>query len=303
MSSALQRLPDGARVAVIRLRSLGDCVLTTPALRILKQSRPDLSVAVVVEERFAAIFDGNPDVDAVLRPDLASLRQWEPRLCLNLHGGTRSLWLTLASGAPVRAGFGHFRAAFAYNVRIPSAQEIFGVDRTVHTVEHLASAMFHLGAARCEIPRAWLFAEARVAERPYAIVHPFATGPGKAWTSSGFLAIAAHLRSAFELEPVFIGSASDDLAPYREYCCVSGAPLAEVKSLLAGASLFAGNDSGPAHMAAAFGTPALVIFGATDPRIWGPWKSASQTVVARGSIYSIEVTAVIEALDRLKVAA
>ena len=44
-----------------------------------------------------------------------------------------------------------------------------------------------------------------------------------------------------------------------------GAPLAEVKSLLAGASLFVGNDSGPAHMAAAFGVPVVVIFGSSDP--------------------------------------
>ena len=39
VARVLHRLTDGARVAVIRLRSLGDCVLTTPALDILKQSR------------------------------------------------------------------------------------------------------------------------------------------------------------------------------------------------------------------------------------------------------------------------
>ena len=40
----------------LRLRSLGDCVLTTPAIALLKQARPDLELAVVVEERFAPIF-------------------------------------------------------------------------------------------------------------------------------------------------------------------------------------------------------------------------------------------------------
>ena len=46
MATILERLPSGARVAVIRLRSLGDCVLTTPALELLKRSRPDLKVIV-----------------------------------------------------------------------------------------------------------------------------------------------------------------------------------------------------------------------------------------------------------------
>ena len=66
----LQRLPENARVAVIRLRSLGDCVLTTPALSILKNARPDLRIAVAVEPRFAAIFEGNPAVSQLLDPSL-----------------------------------------------------------------------------------------------------------------------------------------------------------------------------------------------------------------------------------------
>src|SRR6266568_8671966 len=157
----LERLPSGARVAIVRLRSLGDCVLTTPALEILHLTRPDLEVAVVVEKRFAAVFEDNPSVSAILPPSLTPLRDWRPELCLNLHGGTRSAGLTIASGARFRAGFAHFRFARAYNVPIPRAQEILGVDRTVHTAEHLASAMFFLGARRMEIPRANLSANRR----------------------------------------------------------------------------------------------------------------------------------------------
>jgi heptosyltransferase III len=50
MATVLERVPHGGRVLVIRLRSLGDCVLTTPALALLKQHRPDLRMAVVVED-------------------------------------------------------------------------------------------------------------------------------------------------------------------------------------------------------------------------------------------------------------
>ena len=68
MAPVLERLPNRARVAVIRLRSLGDCVLTTPALDILKHGRPDLRVAVVVEDRFAPVFEGNDAVETQLPP-------------------------------------------------------------------------------------------------------------------------------------------------------------------------------------------------------------------------------------------
>jgi ADP-heptose:LPS heptosyltransferase len=271
-------------------------VLTTPALAILRHARPDLRVAVVVEAPFREVLEGSPDIDELLPPAAGALRRFAPRLCLNLHGGTRSARLTALSGAPFRAGFAHFRFGLIYNVRIPRAQEILGVERKVHTAEHLASAIFYLGAPRCEIPRARL--GPRVGgqgpgSRTLAVIHPFAAASEKTWPADGFAALAAHLEKS-GMEPVFIGGANDDFAPFRRWRTVAGAPLAEVKALLASASLFVGNDSGPAHMAAAFGIPVVVIFSASDPEIWGPWRTTGEIVRAPAS-----TAQVLEALARV----
>jgi ADP-heptose:LPS heptosyltransferase len=56
-------------------------------------------------------------------------------------------------------------------------------------------------------------------------------------------------------------------------------------------------------MAAAFGIPVVVIYGRTDPVVWAPWKTVSETVVARGSIESVSVEEVLAAVARLRVAA
>lgn len=287
---------------MIRLRSLGDCVLTTPALGILKRCRSDLRVAVMVEERFRAIFEDHPDVDEILPPSLNALRRFRPALCLNLHGGTRSAWMTALSGARWRAGFGHFRHRWVYNVRIPRAQQVLGIERKVHTAEHLASAIFFLGAPVEEVLRARLAAAAPAAAQSYAVIHAVAAVPEKTWRADGFLAVAARLRE-YGLEPVFIGGPGDNLAPFRAYRTVSGAPLGEIESLLSGASLFVGNDSGPAHMAAAFGVPVVAIFGASDPAIWGPWRTANEIVASPEGIGAVETARVLEALGRLRVAA
>jgi heptosyltransferase III len=298
--SVLDQLPGGARVAVVRLRSLGDCVLTTPAIELLKRSRPDLRVAAVVEARFRSLFDNNPDVDELLPGELAALRRWRPELCLNLHGGTRSAWLTAASGARFRAGFAHFRHRFAYNLRIPRAQEILNVRRTVHTAEHLASAMFWLGARQAEIPRAKLVPRDPRPPRSCAVIHAVAATPNKTWRAEGFLAVAEHLRAA-GTEPVFIGAEAGELAPFHAFRTLAGAPLEEVKALLSSASLFVGNDSGPAHMAAAFGLPVVAIFGASDPAIWGPWRTAAEVVASPAGIGSVTTAQVLSALARLRV--
>lgn len=296
--TVLERLPDCARVAIVRLRSLGDCVLTTPAIEILKTSRPDLEIAVVVEDRFAPVFEGNNSIAKLLPPSISALRDWRPELCLNLHGGTRSAGLTAASRARFRAGFAHFRFARAYNIRIPRAQEILGVERVVHTAEHLASAMFFLGARRIEIPRARLSADRRTG-KPYAVIHPIASSPDKTWGPDRFLAVASQLG----IEPVFIAGPGEDLSPFQSYRTVIGAPLSEIKNLLANASLFIGNDSGPAHMAAAFGLPVVVLFGPSNVDVWRPWKTQAETLVGANGIDSISVEQVTTALSRLRVPA
>jgi ADP-heptose:LPS heptosyltransferase len=301
MSSILERLPWGARVVVIRLRSLGDCVLTTPALRILKGYRPDLEIGIAVEPRFAALFDGNTDVAQVVAPVPRAVFNWRAALCLNLHGGSRSIALALASRAPHRAAFAHFRGQFAYNVHIPTAQEILNVDRKVHTAEHLASAIFYLGAPQSEIPRARLFAPPATRSRPHAVIHPFASSPEKTWPPQRFLEVAEDLRRS-GLEPLFLCGPTDDPAPFAEFEVLRNAPLPKVMSVIRSAALFIGNDSGPAHIAAAFGLPVIVLFAVSDPEVWGPWKTHGE-IVRADSIRAIPAQAVLAAIDRTRVRA
>ena len=333
MAAVLERLPEGARIAVVRLRSLGDCVLTTPALALLKQCRPDLRVAIIVEPIFRAVFEGNPDVEQILDPGAPAIFTWRPRLTLNLHGGVRSMALTAASAAPLRAGFAHHRYSFVYSHRIPRAQDILGErhragaalpqsrnsafpaapgsvvprvseeERKVHTVEHLASAIFWLGAPRREIPRARLFAADPAPGGLYAVLHPFASTPAKTWPAHRFLALAGELRRSLGLEPVFLAGPGDDSSVFAGFEVWNSAPLARVKSLMAGAQLFVGNDSGPAHMAAAFGAPVVALFGDSDPSIWGPWRTQARVLTSPDGIGGIGVEEAIEAAHSIGVPA
>jgi ADP-heptose:LPS heptosyltransferase len=307
----LERLPSGSRIVVIRLRSLGDCVLTTPALALLKAYRRDLLVAVVVEDRFRPVFEGNPDIDEILAPSVGEIRRWQPRLTLNLHGGTRSMILAAASGSGLRLGFGHHRHSFLYSAKIPRAQEILNEERPVHTAEHIASAMFWMGVPRKEIPRARLMAGETApfghgsgsgmsqTVVQHGILHPFASLPSKTWGASRFLEVAAHMRDC-GIDPVFVAGPDDDVSAFRDFRVIRGAPLAEVKSLMAGAQIFIGNDSGPAHIAAAFGVPVVALFGASNPVTWAPWRTEARVLTSPLGIDAIETREVIAAIESLK---
>ena len=289
----LARLKEGAAVLVIRLRSLGDTVLTTPALTLLRQARPDLRIFVLLELPWDRLLEGNPDVAGVIPLEgpgqrwrtVAALRRCGAELCLNLHGGSTSAWLTALSGARWRAGFAHFGWRAVYNLKIPRAQEILGraAGAVVHTAEHLASAMFYLGVRRGEIPAARLFAGPAPRPSPgcpYAVLHLGAAYHTKQWATSRFLELSHWLRHDQGLEPVLVAGPgqSELLEPMREFACFGNLSVGEMMALIAGAELFVGNDSGPAHVAAAFRVPCVVIFGSSDSRVWHPWKTRHQVV-------------------------
>jgi heptosyltransferase-3 len=292
-TDTLNRLATGNRVAILRLRSLGDCVLSTPAIQLLQQARPDLEIAVVAEDRFAAIFE------KTLPPSARAIRAFAPHLCLNLHGGTRSARLTLLSGARFRAGFDIFRPNWIYNTPIPTAQEILGITGRVHTAEHQAAAVFYLGVPITEVPRATIPATLGRAPQapanPYAVIHPLAATPEKNWPAARFLELVKGL----EFEPVFIGGPNEDLSAFHPFRTITGSPLPELARLLRDAALFIGNDSGPAHLAAAFGTPQLVFFGPSDEQIWHPWRTAHQILKA-DPIHNISLDQATEALRKLE---
>jgi lipopolysaccharide heptosyltransferase III len=308
-TDVLPSLPPQAWVLLIRLRSIGDILLMTPALRLLKEWRPDLRISVVVEPRFKDLLEGNPDVEETLElgegrglaklwARLRAVRKIRSRrfdVCANLHGGPTSLWLTRLSGARVKAGFAHFRSPGAYDVLIPDARKILGVE-SVHTAEHQASAFFYLGLPRREIPRArlcvspqsqewWNQERTKLGLKPgdnYALIHPAALFSTKQWAPEKFAELGRWLERERGLQAVHAcgpgESAVLDAVEHsagRALLRLERASLGEFAAALAGARVFIGNDSGPAHMAAALARPSVIIFGSSSSKIWGPWPRAS----------------------------
>ena len=270
-----------------------------PGTGVAQKDTARYAIGVAVEDRFKAVFEGNPHVSSVIAPTWQAVRASKSSLCLNLHGGTRSQWMTALSGAKWRAGFAHHSMTFAYNFKIKRAQRILGVNRTVHTAEHLASAFFALGVPLQPIPRAELYSPGSPVEGRYAVLHPFASETDKQWAAERFCEVARYLK-LWNLTPIFLAGPGDDTAPFKPHRVLQNT-LGEAKALMSKATVFIGNDSGPAHMAAAFGVPSVVMFSTSNPAIWSPWRTESEVVVAPDGLAKITVSRVIAALERLRV--
>jgi ADP-heptose:LPS heptosyltransferase len=152
---------------------------------------------------------------------------------------------------------------------------------------------------------------------PYAILHVTAAYFTKQWAAERFGQVAEFLR-ARSLEPLILAGPGEE-AVFEQFPGLTGfagKPLDWVQSLIAGASLFVGNDSGPAHIAAAFAVPTVVIFGSSNSKAWRPWKTPHAVVETAWDckpcpgdrcyafdeprcILSVEVAAVCAAIERL----
>jgi len=302
-SSLLPSLPPGAEILVIRLRSIGDVVLTLPALAALHAWRPDLRVSLLLEPSCAPLLEGNPVVSEVLlhRGFLATVRELRRRrfsVAFNMHGGPTSALLTALSGAPARVCWAGRQFSFFYNVQVPAPAPANGPS-AMHTVEHRLLQFSWTGLPEAPIPAATIYpqpdavaamqrslAEKGIAPgQRYAVLRPGATPANKRWPVEGFAQIARWLREAQGLVPVVnLGPGDEEIAAAVERhlapvsIVVGSLHLRRLIALLAGASLFIGNDTGPTHIAAALGKPCVVVFGASHAIIWRPWKTEHSVV-------------------------
>ena len=310
-----QTLPEGASVLFIRLRNLGEAVLDTANLRALKKFRPDLRIVTLVESLFSDVYSADPDIQVIpieRAPDdkrskinaragiVRRIRQNQYDAVINLHGGPASSQFTALSGAKYRAGAAHFKPAFVYNIKIPPAEEILGRS-DLHTVESQFGWFKFLGLEADQPAPTSLFvdpdrqssmlekatAEGLEKSHPYVVLSPTNEFYTKRWPPERFAAIAGYF-AARGLQVVATGAPTSEqqeqlsqisrAIPDVRIIELSSLNIGELIALIAGAKIFVGNDSGPAHIAAALKVPCAVLFGPASSVRWRPWKAPSVLV-------------------------
>jgi ADP-heptose:LPS heptosyltransferase len=314
--SILPDLPRDANVLMVRLRSIGDVVLTLPALQALHDWRPDLRIHMLVEPLCAPLVEGHPAISEViiLRKFWDTVRQLRRRrfaIAFNMHGGPTSAFLTRFSGAALRVCWAQRQYSSFYNVHVPIHFPVGGRIE-MHTAEHRLQQFLYAGLPEKPLPPAKVYVDANAAERvrkklatrglrpaePYLVLRPGASQANKRWPVERFAAISQWLRESHGITSVVNLGPGDEtieadvrkhFAPIDRVSANSAANsaggiiidslhLRELMALLAGSCFFLGNDTGPTHIAAALAKKCVVIFGASDSKVWSPWKTEYRLV-------------------------
>lgn len=282
------------RILLIKLRYIGDVVLSTPLLPMLAKWYPSASLTFLVNRGTEGVLQGNPYLREVLvlpREKLTrqiafirTLRRAKFDGVLDLTDGDRSAFLSLMTGASLRVGYnreGRLRGKCYTHV----VSSDYG---SMHMVDYHAQALRFLGISEpVEDPKLFLrppdeeygqqFLRSLAPNgAPLVLLSPSARYWFKAWAPSRFAALADRLASVGVVVALIgnrreyqLGQHILDLSQSHPLNLMGKTSLTQLAGLMKHSALFIGNDGGPMHMAGAVGCPVLGLFGPTDPSVWG----------------------------------
>ena len=294
------------KILVIKLRYIGDVVLSTPVLRSLRQQYPEAKLGCLVNSGTQEVLTYNPHIDEVLVVSRGKIRE-QVQFCLELRArrfdcvidltdGDRSAFLTWISGAPVRIGFnGEKRWRGVLYSNCVSTENSAG-----HILEHHAQALTLLGvnsmgnglevyvAKEHEQNAQAILGQFGLDRRRWVMIHPAARYWFKAWPVERFAVLSDWLNGT-DISVVLVGHIQDHEIAEKIRAVVNTplislvgkTSLLELAALMKQADLFLGNDTGLMHIAAAVGCPVLGLFGPTNPMVWGP-RGTKTKVIYKG---------------------
>lgn len=322
------------RVLVVRLRSIGDTVLSTPSLIALRRFLPDAQIDILLEDWVAPVLEGFDAVDNVLTISRKSkksrfetarqIRRNQYDVAFNLHGGTTATFFVRVSGAKHRVGFAHYSYKFLYNHLLSSSVD-FWQRKLLHSAEQQLALLGFVGVPVEDKPKSRLgiIPNFKFQILNYALIHPVAAFDTKQWATENFARIAEFLHEkGLQIVAVATKKEREVLENLKKLSKVpiltfDDLTLPEITALASRAEVFVGNDSGIAHIAAAVQTPSVVIFGSSNINHWRPWTDAPNEIVyeklacqpcagyfckefdAPKCILSVRTESVIEAIEKV----
>ncbi len=293
------------RIAIFRALHLGDFLCSVPALRAVRDRYPRAEVTMIglpwvrsLVERYSYLdrcldFPGYEGMEGVdwdrgrSSRFLEEARGYRYDLAIQMHGDGRvSNRFVAQLGARGSLGYrpGDGDHSRQLDLELVWEDGIHEIERWLRLVGVLGA----VGTPRMEFPLlpSDLVEIERVAEaegidlsRPLIGLHPGGKDPAKRWPVAQFAFVADALAAELSAQLIITGSHDEmDLAAAvaaemrsGPACLVAGkTSLGGLAALLTQLRLLVTNDTGPSHLAAAVGTPSVVLFGPTDPAVWAP---------------------------------
>lgn len=316
-------------IFLIRLKSIGDVVLTLPAVSVLRRNFPEAKITFLTSEENLSLLRGFRDVNESFGLDRSALRGGHPvkmagelfRLLRRLRNGKFSLavdfqsngesaWLAWLTGATQRWGVVQKSARRrAYTSSLDHQPQLHAAESHLALLRHCGlgtgevSNEFVLPTDALDAARTFLAAHKFTSDRPVLFVQPFTSTPAKDWPLENFLNLARHWQSR-GWRVLFGGGPGDRAAlePVRAagFAVSAGVPLLVTGGLMQLAALTVGGDTGALHLAVAQGKRVVMLMNNNWPGHPHPFQHPDWVIVPpdNQTIAKIKFATVIAACEQ-----
>jgi len=308
----MKSLPAGmARVLVRSTNWIGDAVMTTPAIRTIRQNCPGTEITLLALPWVCDVFQASPHIDRILRYEkngrhaglrgkftlAGELRREGFDAAILLQNAFEAAFISFLAGIPVRAGYTTDARGLllTHGVRKKAA---IGKQHQVHYYQEMLRGLgFTPGPDELELTvpedaRRWAETYLRTAGEGGAGqivgINPGAAyGPAKRWPVAKFAGLVKQLCATGDNLVVIFGTEADSEAAgqirragdeHRVIDLTGRTTLAQAMGLIGMCSVFVTNDSGLMHVSAALHTPTVAVFGSTDHVATGPYSNNATVV-------------------------
>ena len=276
---------------VIRLSSLGDVVLTTPIISLLKDAFSEAEIDFLVKKEFSNILSNNPDLHEIIPFDSKGKNRGMQGLLtivdqlkkngythiIDLHSNPRSCLISslLTSSKTLR-----------YDKQVIKRRLLLSGLRltTVHTTQSYAGALQPLNINNNpSVPKIYFSDEEKVSaektlqsegiKKEDLIIgfNPGAKWPTKMWPAEQFIELGKRVVAELKAKVIIFGGPDEvgvcstikDGIGENAYLLAGKTSIKESAALISKCNFFVTNDTGPMHMATAVETPVVALFGPT----------------------------------------
>lgn len=283
---------------------IGDAVMTTPALGAVRKFFPTSKITVVANPIVAELFLDHPDCDHVLIFDkngehkgkfgflrfCSLVRKNKFDLAILFQNAIEAAIMTFLAGIPRRAGYCSDGRGFLLTHSVPLGRE----DKLLHHTDYYLNMVRKVGVPAENTPlklscsdSEYQWTEDVMGQGAWVAVNPGAAyGEAKRWFPDRFARVADQLQTEFNVRvlltggnnEIHVGSDIENVMVKKPLNMIGKTTVRQLMALLSRCSLVVTNDSGPMHIAAAFGVPIVAVFGPTDHTTTSPLADNARIV-------------------------
>lgn len=289
---------SGCRILVIKLRHLGDVLLTSPMLTQLQKMCPGALIDVYIYRESLPMLEGHPAVRKFhLCDKKKSVKEWlavrkeRYDVVINLTEGDRGALLALVSGAKMRVGIDPGKSGF-FKKRSIFTHLIKHAPHPRHTVEKNLDALRVMGLFPDDERDVTLHIPDEAYGQvcgDYVVVHPVSRWLFKCLPIQVMAGVIRGLHAEgrrivltsgpSDAEMAMIAAILDEVGELPLLNLAGKTSLKELAALIDRAELLICVDSVPLHIASATKTPTVTVFGPSSEENWGPWRNPNARVI------------------------